>query len=73
MSVNIECMESIQLTEKEKKAVVEQKRKLLAGNVLAAGIILLVIVLVICSAVFKYPSLPDRIKLAGFALIFVFF
>ncbi len=72
MSANIECMESIQLTEEEKKAVVEQKRKLLAGNILAAGIILLVIVLVICSAVFKYPSLPDRIKLAGFALIFVF-
>lgn len=72
MSVNIECMESIQLTEKEKKAVVEQKRKLLAGNIFAAGIILLVIVFIICSAVFKYPSLPDRIKLAGFALIFVF-
>lgn len=72
MSVNIECMESIQLTEKEKKAVVEQKRKLLAGNILAAGIILLVIVFIICSAVFKYPSLSDRIKLAGFALIFVF-
>lgn len=72
MSANIECMESIQLTEKEKKAVVEQKRKLLAGNIFAAGMILLVIVLIICSAVFKYPSLPDRIKLAGFALIFVF-
>lgn len=69
MSVNIECMESIQLTEKEKKAVVEQKRKLFAGNILAAGIILLVIVFVICSAVFKYPSLSDRIKLAGFVLI----
>lgn len=73
MSANIECMESIQLTEKEKKAVVEQKRKLLAGNILAAGIILLVIVFIICSAVFKYPSLPDRIKLAGFTLIFVLF
>ena len=72
MSVNIEYMESIQLTEKEKKAVMKQKRKLLAGNILTAGIILLVIVLIICSAVFKYPSLPDRIKLAGFALIFVF-
>lgn len=70
MSANIECMETIQLTEKEKKAVVEQKRKLLAGNIFAAGIILLVIVLVICSAVFKYSSLPDRIKLAGFAFIF---
>lgn len=72
MSANIECMESIQLTEKEKKAVVEQKRKLLVGNIFAAGIILLVIVFIICSAVFKYPSLLDRIKLAGFALIFVF-
>lgn len=71
MSANIECMEIIQLTEKEKKAVVKQKRKLLAGNILAAGIILLIIVFIICSAVFKYPSLPDRIKLAGFALIFV--
>lgn len=73
MSANIECMESIQLTEKEKKEVMKQKRKLLAGNILAAGIILLVIVFIICSAVFKYPSLPDRIKLAGFALIFVLF
>lgn len=73
MSANIECMESIQLTEKEKKEVMKQKRKLLAGNILTAGIILLVIVFIICSAVFKYPSLPDRIKLAGFALIFVLF
>lgn len=72
MSANIECMESIQLTEKEKKEVMKQKRKLLAGNILAAGIILLVIVFIMCSAVFKYPNLPDRIKLAGFALIFVF-
>lgn len=72
MSASIKCMESIQLTEKEKKAVVEQKRKLLAGNIFAAGIIILVIFFIICSAVFKYPSLPDRIKLAGFALIFVF-
>lgn len=70
MSANIECMEIIQLTEKEKKAVMKQKRKLLVGNVFAAGIILLVIVFIICSAVFKYPSLPDRIKLAGFAFIF---
>lgn len=72
MSANIECMEIIQLTEKEKKAVMKQKRKLLAGNILAAGIILLVIVLVIYSAMFKYPSFSDRIMLAGFALIFVF-
>lgn len=72
MSANIECMETIQLTEKEKKEVMKQKRKLLAGNILAAGIILLIIVFIICSAVFKYPSLSDRIKLAGFALIFVF-
>lgn len=72
MSANIECMESIQLTEKEKKAVVEQKRKLLIGNILAAGIILLVIVFIICSAVFKYPSFSDRMMLAGFAFIFVF-
>lgn len=72
MSANIECMESIQLTEKEKKAVVEQKRKLLAGNIFAAGIILLIIVLIICSADFKSPSLLDRIKFAGFAFIFVF-
>lgn len=70
MSVNIECMESIQLTEKEKKAVMRQKRKFLAGNILAAGIILLIIVFIIYSAVFKYPSLLYRIKLAGFALIF---
>lgn len=27
MSANIECMEIIQLTEKEKKAVVKQKKK----------------------------------------------
>lgn len=73
MSANIECMESIQLTEEEKKAVMKQKRKLLVGNIFAAGIILFVIVFIICSAVFKYPSLPDRIKLAGFALIFVLF
>ena len=73
MSANIECMESIQLTEKEKKSVMKQKRKLLAGNILAAGIILLVIVFIICSAVFKYPSLSDRMMLAGFALIFVLF
>lgn len=72
MSANIECMEIIQLTEKEKKAVMKQKRKLLAGNILAAGIILLIIVLVIYSVVFKYPSFSDRIMLAGFALIFVF-
>lgn len=72
MSASIKCMESIQLTEKEKRAVVEQKRKLLVGNIFAAGIIILVIFFIICSAVFKYPSLPDRIKLAGFALIFVF-
>lgn len=71
MSANIECMESIQLTEKEKKKVMKQKRKLLAGNVLAAGIILLVIIFIICSAVFKYPSLSDRMMLAGFALVFV--
>ena len=72
MSANIECMESIQLTEKEKKEVMKQKRKLLAGNILAAGIILLVIVFIICSAVFKYPNLSDRMMLAGFALIFAF-
>lgn len=71
MSANIECMEIIQLTEKEKKTVMKQKRKLLAGNILAAGIILLIIVLVICSAVFKYPDFSDRIMLAGIALIFV--
>ena len=72
MSANIECMESIQLTEEEKKAVMKQKRKLLAGNILAAGIILLIIVFIICSAAFKYPSLSDRMMLAGFALIFAF-
>lgn len=73
MSANIECMESIQLTEKEKKEVMKQKRKLLAGNILTVGIILLIMVFIICSAVFKYPSLPDRIKLAGFVLVFVLF
>lgn len=72
MSANIECMEIIQLTEKEKKAVMKQKRKLLAGNILAAGIILLIIVLVIYSAVFRCSNFSDRIMLAGFALIFVF-
>ncbi len=41
MSANIECMETIQLTEKEKEAVTKQKRKLLARNILAAGIIFL--------------------------------
>lgn len=70
MSANIECMETIQLTEEEKKAVMRQKRKLLARNILAAGIILLIIVFIICSAVFKYPSLSDRMMLAGFTLIF---
>lgn len=70
MSANIECMKIIQLTEKEKEAVTKQKRQLLTGNILAAGIILLVIVFIICSAVFKYPSLSDRMMLAGFALIF---
>lgn len=70
MSANIECMETIQLTEEEKKAIMKQKRKLLAGNILAAGIILLVIVLVIYSAVFKYPNFSDRIMFAGFALVF---
>lgn len=39
MSANIECMETIQLTEKEKEVVTKQKRKLLARNILAAGII----------------------------------
>lgn len=72
MSANIECMETIQLTEEEKKAVMKQKRKFLAGNIFAAGIILFIIVLVIYSTVFKYPNFSDRIMLAGFALIFVF-
>lgn len=71
MSANIECMKTIQLTKEEKKAVMKQKRNLLAGNILAAGIILLVIVLVICSAVFKNPNFSDRIMFVGFALIFV--
>ena len=61
MSANIECMETIQLTEEEKKAVMEQKRKLLAGNILAAGIILFVIAMIVYSAVFKYPNFSDRI------------
>lgn len=71
MSANIECMETIQLTEEEKKAVMKQKRKLLTRNILAAGIILLVIILVICSAIFKCTNFSDRIMLAGFALVFV--
>ena len=71
MSANIECMETIQLTEKEKEAVTKQKRKLLARNILTAGIIFFIIVLVIYSAVFKCPSFSDKIMLAGFALIFV--
>ena len=72
MSANIECMKTIQLTEKEKEAVTKQKRKLLARNILAAGIILFIIVLVIYSAVFKFSNFSDRIMLAGFALVFVF-
>ena len=72
MSASIECMETIQLTEEEKKAVMKQKRKLLSGNILAAGIILLVIALIIYSAVFKCPNFSDRIIFAGFALMFVF-
>lgn len=72
MSANIERMETIQLTEEEKKAVMEQKRKLLARNILVAGIILLVITMIIYSAVFKYPNFSDRIMFAGFALVFVF-
>lgn len=71
MSANIECMETIQLTEEEKKAVMNQKRTLLAGNILAAGVILLIIILIIYSAVFKYLNFSDRIMLAGFALVFV--
>ena len=71
MSANIERMEAIQLTKDKKKAVMEQKRKLLARNILAAGIILLIIVLVVYSAVFKYPNFSDRIMFAGFALVFV--
>lgn len=71
MSANIERMEAIQLTEEEKKAVMEQKRKFLARNILVAGIIFLVITMIIYSAVFKYPNFSDRIMLAGFVLIFV--